>query len=196
MVKTQTGIYTILITFFVFGVYMFERSVENGRRKQLVYRVMFGLYGAAVVWITLLSRQPQNGRTAFLMPLQSYAAAYGSYMENVAAAAKDGVVTAIERVRSFLYGYNWLILNVLLFVPYGVLAPKTMPKTRSVKLFLYGAFGSAVIELTQYCFRLGCFDVDDLIQNAVGIGVGYLLACLLKPDQGAVRKKSEQRCGE
>ena len=180
MVKTQVGIYTIIITLFVFGIYMFERLVKNERRKQKCYWLILGLYSVAVLWLTIFSRQAQGERIAFLMPLKSYPLAYQGYLDNAAASAKDGVVTALEKIRSFLYAYNWLILNALLFVPYGILAPKVFPRAKCTKLFFYGVLGSAIIELTQYIFRLGCFDVDDLIQNTLGIGIGYLLASLLR----------------
>ena len=52
------------------------------------------------------------------------------------------------------------------------------PKKRKA-LFFYGILGSATIELIQYIFKLGCLDVDDFIQNVMGIGIGYLVTYLL-----------------
>lgn len=196
MVRTQVGIYTIIITLFIFGVYIFERLVKNKQKKQQCYLGMLGLYAVAVLWLTLFFRQPQGERFVLLVPLKSYPLAYQGYLDNVAASAKDGVVSALERIRSFLYAYNWFILNALLFVPYGILAPKVFPRAKCMKLFFFGVLGSAIIELTQYIFRLGCFDVDDLIQNTLGIGIGYLLASLLRFNREEARPNSERQCGE
>ena len=97
------------------------------------------------------------------------------------------MVTVFERVRSFLYGYNWLILNVLLFVPYGILASMVFLKVKRSRLFFYGVLMSVIIELIQYLSRLGCLDIDDLIQNTIGIGIGCLLSKLLQSKQQAAR---------
>ena len=183
MVKTQVGIYTIVITFFLAGVFLLERFYKNERKKQMCYWLMFVVYCGAVVWFTLLSRQAQNERIAFLIPFRSYPLAQQNYLDNVAAASKDGIVTGLERVRSFLYGDNWLILNVLLFIPYGILSVMIFCKSKRFKLFFYGVLTSAIIELIQYFFGLGCFDIDDLIQNAIGICVGCLLANILQSRQ-------------
>ena len=122
MVKTQVGIYTIVIIVFLVGVFFLERFCKNERKKRIFYWLMLVVYCGAVLWFTLLSRQAQNESIAFLIPFRSYPLAYQNYLDNVAAASKDGVVSTLERARSFLYGYNWLILNVLLFIPYSILS--------------------------------------------------------------------------
>lgn len=186
MVKTQVGIYTIVIALFLVGVFLLERTVNNSQRKRMCYWLMLIVYCGAVIWFTLLSRQPLSERIALLVPFRSYPLAHQGYLDNIAAAAKDGTVTTLEKIRSFLYGYNWLILNVLLFIPYGILTSKVFTKKVS-ELFFCGIFIVAIIELAQYISRLGCFDIDDLIQNTIGIGVGCLLAKLLQSKQQAAR---------
>lgn len=178
MVKTQVGIYTIVITLFMVGMFVFEKIVKNKSRKHMCYWLIFVVYCVAVLWTTLLSRQPQAERIALLIPLKSYPLANQAYFDNVAAVGKDGIVTTLERIRSFLYAYNWLILNVMLFIPYGILAPRAFRRITNRKVLHYGALGSAIIELIQYVFKLGCFDIDDLLQNTIGIYIGYLISIL------------------
>ena len=187
MVKTQVGIYTIVIAIFLVGVFLLERFYKTERKKRMCYWLMLVVYCGAVLWFTLVSRQVQNESIAFLIPFRSYPLAHQNYLDNVAAASQDGMVTALERARSFLYGYNWLILNVLLFIPYGILASVVFQKMRISKLFFYGVLTSVIIELIQYLSRLGCFDIDDLIQNAIGICVGCLLANFLQSRQQVAR---------
>lgn len=179
MIKTQASIYTLAIIVFEACIYFFEKYVRNKFQRQKCYRLAFGIYCVAVLWITLLSREPQTEKIAFLQPLRSYFSAYQAYLDNVRAATKGGITSTLERIRCFLYGYNWLILNALLFIPYGILATMAFSKKRKA-LFFYGILGSATIELTQYVFKLGCLDVDDLIQNVMGIGIGYLVTYSLK----------------
>ncbi len=187
MVKTQVGIYTIVIALFLAGVFLLERTVNNSKRKRMCYWLMLIVYCGAVIGFTLLSRQPLSKRIALLVPFKSYPLAHQGYLDNIAAAAKDGVVTTLEKIRSFLYSYNWLILNVLLFIPYGILTSVVFQKMRISKLFFYGIMTSVIIELIQYLSRLGCFDIDDLIQNAIGICVGCLFANLLQSRQQVAR---------
>lgn len=144
------------------------------------------LLGQEGVWFTLLSRQPLSERIALLVPFRSYLLAHQGYLDNIAAAAKDGTITALEKIRSFLYSYNWLILNVLLFIPYGILTSKLFTKKGS-ELFLCGIFIVAMIELAQYASRLGCLDIDDMIHNTIGIGIGFLSAKVLSSKQQAMR---------
>lgn len=179
MIKAQASIYTLAIIVFAACIYFFEKCVRNKFQKKKCYRMVFSIYCVAVLWITLLSREPQTEKIAFLQPLRSYFSAYQAYLDNVRAATKGGIISTLERIRCFLYGYNWLILNALLFIPYGILATIAFPKKRKA-LFFYGILGSATIELIQYIFKLGCFDVDDLIQNVLGIGIGYLVTHSLK----------------
>lgn len=186
MVKTQVGIYTIVIALFLVGVFLLERTVKNGKRKRMCYWLMLIIYCGAVTWFTLLSRQPLSERIALLVPFRSYLLAHQGYLDNIAAAAKDGTITALEKIRSFLYSYNWLILNVLLFIPYGILTSKLFTKKGS-ELFLCGIFIVAMIELAQYASRLGCLDIDDMIHNTIGIGIGFLSAKVLSSKQQAMR---------
>lgn len=187
VVKTQVGIYTIVIIVFLVGVFLLERLCKNEQKRRICYWLMLVVYCGAVLWFTLVSRQAQNESIAFLIPFGSYPLAHQNYLDNVAAASQDGMVTALERARSFLYGYNWLILNVLLFIPYGILTSVVFQKMRISKLFFYGILTSVIIELIQYLSRLGCFDIDDLIQNAIGICVGCIVANLLQSRKQVTR---------
>lgn len=69
-----------------------------------------------------------------------------------------------------------ILLNILLFVPFGYLLPVLWKKAdRWWKTMLLGFALSLTVELLQLVTRLGMFDVDDLINNTIGAGVGYLL---------------------
>jgi glycopeptide antibiotics resistance protein len=77
-----------------------------------------------------------------------------------------------------------LILNVLLFVPLGLLAPLLVRVRRWGEAALAGLLVSAAVEALQFIADLTISpgrvaDIDDLIANVVGAVLGFLLLQLL-----------------
>ncbi len=78
-------------------------------------------------------------------------------------------------------GSYWLILkniigNILLFMPLGFLIPLVSKKGNSVLLIaILGFATSTVIELLQYFVAQRIFDIDDILLNAIGAVVGYVV---------------------
>lgn len=71
------------------------------------------------------------------------------------------------------------VLNVLLFVPLGLLAPLLWPDLRSLRrLALLALAFSGVIEILQI-FTFRASDINDLITNTLGAVIGGGLARLL-----------------
>lgn len=67
--------------------------------------------------------------------------------------------------------------NILLGVPFGVLFPVLVPRTRGIlRVLLLTAVVMLLVELVQGALVTGrAFDVDDVILNTGGALVGYLL---------------------
>ena len=66
-------------------------------------------------------------------------------------------------------------LNVVLFVPFGLLAPmiwKNMGKLRSV---LLGAFGFTLLIEVSQLLNFRSTDIDDVILNVLGAAVGFVI---------------------
>lgn len=70
--------------------------------------------------------------------------------------------------------------NIVIFIPFGVLFPLSLRKTSYYKTFLAGIIYVLFIELMQFVFMLGVFDIDDIILNCVGIACGYVIYIVLK----------------
>lgn len=65
--------------------------------------------------------------------------------------------------------------NVLAFVPFGAILPVINRRTRSFLLILLLSLQfSLMVETIQLIFKVGSFDVDDLILNTAGGCIGYL----------------------
>ncbi len=128
------------------------------------------VYIAAIVYFAFLIREPT--------PIYHYSF-------NLFGAARKGLEFVGGILKGILTGdikiANWLslegiILNILLFIPFGYLLPLIWSKAdRWWKVTLLGFSISLIIELLQLFTRLGYADVDDLINNTVGALIGYVL---------------------
>lgn len=67
-----------------------------------------------------------------------------------------------------------MILNVLIFVPLGIYVGAIGPLRLTTKLLVI-LLCSIAIESTQYLFKIGAFDITDIITNTSGGVVGLLL---------------------
>lgn len=66
-----------------------------------------------------------------------------------------------------------VLLNIALFVPIGLLLGGMGMKLK--KVFLSGVILSCVIEGSQFAFRRGLCETDDVIHNTLGCIIGYLV---------------------
>ena len=92
-----------------------------------------------------------------------------------------GVGTALRL--NLFWGYNNPdddilrdnILNIVLFMPIGILVGLITKKKKMVKALAIGLIISLTIECLQLLFKKGTFDVDDLFNNSLGALIGGLL---------------------
>lgn len=66
--------------------------------------------------------------------------------------------------------------NIILFLPFGGFLPIIFSRLRSFKMTFYISLAViSLVELSQMLFKYGRFDVDDIILNAAGATIGYLI---------------------
>ena len=64
--------------------------------------------------------------------------------------------------------------NVLGFMPYGFVLPVITRRMRNGFFIILSGFSiSLAVEVIQLITRVGCFDVDDMILNTLGVALGY-----------------------
>jgi hypothetical protein len=81
----------------------------------------------------------------------------------------------------FNYGFVEASANVLLFAPAGLLLAFRLPRKRWWQLLALGAAISGAVELGQLLLLPHRFSSwQDILMNTMGVGVGLLLAALLK----------------
>lgn len=66
-------------------------------------------------------------------------------------------------------------MNVVVFIPAGLLLGVVFNRINWWKALLVGCSISILIETLQFCFLKGFSEVDDVIHNTVGFWAGYIL---------------------
>ena len=147
--------FAIISLIFVVILYKVLKRKNIKQRKMIV---TFFTYFLGVIIITLLGRKSQN-----------------EYL-----------------IRPFLWSFRILfngdksvlgdlVLNTILFVPYGIILPILINNRKKLYYCLVlGSVISGVIEIIQYIYKLGFFEVDDIICNTIGIWIGYSIIMLHK----------------
>ena len=119
-----------------------------GKRKYL-----FAAYTIFIVWYTLLKREPRSFERVFKPELFW---AIREWIENP---------TVVNKAEAVQY-----LLNILFFIPYGLLFPW---KDNWKRVLVIALVLSISIELSQYIFNLGWCEVDDVISNTLGAMIGW-----------------------
>lgn len=78
----------------------------------------------------------------------------------------------------FLECFATNVLNVALFVPVGFFAGIGFRRIGWMKVAQWGCMLSIVIEISQFVFRKGYCEVDDVIHNTLGCLIGYGICCI------------------
>jgi len=68
-----------------------------------------------------------------------------------------------------------LVGNIVPFMPVGFLAPFVYRRMTWYKSLVLAIATGLAMEVTEVVFRVGIFDVDDIILNAFGVMLGYWL---------------------
>ncbi|MFJ7975546.1 VanZ family protein [Peribacillus sp. NPDC096379] len=66
--------------------------------------------------------------------------------------------------------------NILAFMPFGFFVPLLIKRFYIAKTVISSSMASLLVESLQLSFRIGSFDVDDIILNTMGGLCGYLVA--------------------
>ncbi|TDQ16428.1 VanZ like protein [Algoriphagus boseongensis] len=73
-----------------------------------------------------------------------------------------------------------IILNILIFLPFGIYLQVLYPKKPFLKKLLYCFLLSFFLEASQYIFKIGALDTTDLITNTAGGFLGLGLVKILQ----------------
>ena len=134
-------------------------------RFRSVIRLLLPAYLLLNLYFTLLMREPSEDRLVTLVPLRSYFAVFGWDIQTFPVVGQLLQGSWEEPIAFAFASLIGIVQNLILFIPFGFLL-------------------SLSIELCQLFFRLGWFEVDDILHNVLGT---YLGICLYRR---AVRRTS------
>lgn len=121
---------------------------ENRHTSSMIASAIFAMYAVVLLYLTLLSRE-SGSRDAVNLTI------FGTWGASPQAQA-------------------FVIENLMLFVPIGILLPCLWKKLRIGGWCILAGFAiSLFIEVTQLITGRGYFQVDDLLTNTLGAAVGY-----------------------
>lgn len=123
----------------------------SDKKKHIIALVLFYGYVSILLWITIFSRQSPTGKNMLMHPLWEYIALFKNISWHT---ARD------------------IVMNMLLFIPYGFLFSCAYVKYRKYAIILAIAL-SVFIEIIQLIFQLGWSEIDDVVNNTIGAFIGY-----------------------
>ncbi len=125
------------------------------KKPKIAALIFLLLWISFIVFITLLSREQESVRRITTQPFGQIGTVF-----------MNGNVLKEKS------------LNVMLFIPLGMFLassfPRKMPE-KSLAVLILSAALSCGIEYAQYKYMLGMADVDDIICNAAGGFIGYII---------------------
>ena len=149
-----TYIVTLFFTVTLVKVYR-KKSVSIDR---VLMTILLFFYLITVYSSTVLSRNTVAGDLIRIRPLYSWKIA----------------------LLGSTYGALQVVENIILLMPIGVVLPFIVREKKSALItILFGFLYSLFIELSQLFLRVGFFETDDLINNTVGVFIGYAFARLI-----------------
>lgn len=129
--------------------------VRNTRNIKVFYLLLV-LYVLGVFYVTFLNRSPGE-QIANLIPFHFLYWVVRRYK-----------VYGIIGIFSPIFG---VIDNILLFVPFGIIASKSLRTNGKTVMYLGFSF-CLIIEFVQFFSKRGMFEVDDIVSNALGTWIG------------------------
>lgn len=126
-------------------------------KKNYVLWVLLIEYAFVVVCSTIICRNPMcfEFDRLELMPFWTY----------------NSVLTHVPGVSV------WdIVLNVALFLPLGFIVKLLSPSLSLIKMLGLAIICSFLIETNQYVFEKGIAQIDDVMHNAIGSAIGWIVA--------------------
>lgn len=153
--------------------------------------LMFALVVAAIFYVFVVGKAASvrnwNAVRTFRWQAAGLCAVYVLSLFVVTVLGRDkvkrfgvGLIPFEDIYRIIKYRLPWNVQNVIplyivnvgMFVPFGILACEALRPKKISWMILFGFCVSLAIELTQLVTRRGIFDINDLISNVLGAAVG------------------------
>jgi len=146
----------ILGVLFLIGYKFVYQKLMNGKKK--IQKKKLLLYGISICYFVVVFGAVFLSRGNVYKEINLHL--FSSYLE-----AYHNMSTSLIRN---------IILNILLFVPLGIFLPLYTNKLNKIyKVVPIGFIITLIIEIIQYSTGYGIFEIADLLNNTVGVLIGY-----------------------
>ena len=172
MILLLVGISLTILMVFI------TRQLTNSlppERFRSVMQLLLPAYLLLNLYFTLLMREQSEDRLITLVPLRSYFAVLGWDIQSFSDVSQLLQGAWEEPIAFTIEPLIGIVQNIILFMPFGLLVYAVTDKPRTARILLFGFLLSLAIELCQLFFRLGWFEVDDILHNVLGTYLGICL---------------------
>ncbi|MBY0121590.1 VanZ family protein [Bacillus sp. S/N-304-OC-R1] len=84
--------------------------------------------------------------------------------------------------------------NIMIFLPLGIFLPMLFKKYYTFsRIFVSSIIISFSIEVQQFVFQIGQFDIDDIILYTIGCALGYFVIRTIRDFTGLMKKKTLEK---
>ena len=137
-----------------------SRVEDRKNRERVIAGILLVLYIGFIIYTTLLCREPGDYRQYNFQLFWSYQ----RFIDDIEPQGRQ------------------ILLNILFFVPFGVLAPFCVDGNWKRKLVFTVASAcllSGTVEFLQLLYRLGFAEFDDVFDNTMGAVIGAVVVLML-----------------
>ena len=137
-----------------------ERTEYRKNRKRIIAGILLVLYIGFIIYTTLLCRESKDYREYNFQLFWSYQ----RFFDDVRPQGQQ------------------ILLNILFFIPFGVLVPLCVDGNWKRKLIFTVASAcllSGTVEFLQLLYKLGFAEFDDVFDNTMGAAIGAVVVLLL-----------------
>ena len=164
---------------FYVGGYLFSKRTGNKKILKYLFFLFFLLYLYLLLSLTLLDSSMGRGQNSVYTSIEKTRQAYRERFVNLVPFRSIYHVYIKGFLRGYVSAYYTLLNllgNILALAPLAFFLPYFFPSQAKWYRFLPTAMlWVLLIEALQFCFMIGSCDVDDLILNAGGAFLFFLI---------------------
>lgn len=132
------------------------------KKRKLIFRIssiLFFLYLCLMIW------------EVFLGPYRSYS---GTRRYNIC--PFKTIIDYLMNSQQFSFHVIFinLVANIVTFMPLGFFVPLLFKRfNKIIIMIVFSVLTISIIEILQFIFKVGVFDIDDIVLNSLGCIIGF-----------------------
>lgn len=153
--------------FLLIAYLLFIKKENNQKLKKNITWILFILY---IIFLlsTIVYTKLTTGAIYPELNIKSNLVPFTSIIETI--------TLLLTKTQGFYHIFDYLILDIILFIPLGLFLPILFPKTKKIKNFILICLTISIIkELFQLLLNVGMFNIDDIILNLSGAIISYTI---------------------